>query len=221
MTTLLDFTALIVGLIYIFLEYRAHILVWLAGIIMPAIDLWLYWDRGLYGDFGLALYYLLAGLYGFLAWRYWDNRHLSPTGRKETTDNRQQTKDDGQRTADDRQQKAPRPITRFPLTLVSVVRCLLAFLAIWAAVWAFLNYWTDSTVPITDSLTNALSIIGLWMLSRKYVEQWFVWIVADAIYVWLYAYKGLPFKATLYSLYIIIAFFGIRKWLRLMREQSH
>ncbi len=194
MTTILDFTALIVGLIYIFLEYRAHILVWLAGIIMPAIDLWLYWDRGLYGDFGLALYYLLAGLYGFLAWRYWRGRNGTA---------------------------APRPITRFPLTFASVAHCLLAFLTIWAAVWAFLNYWTDSTVPITDSLTNALSIIGLWMLSRKYVEQWLVWIVADAIYVWLYAYKGLPFKATLYSLYIIIAFFGIRKWLRLMREQSH
>ena len=194
MTTLLDFLALNVGLIYIFLEYRAHILVWFAGIIMPAIDLWLYWERGLYGDFGLALYYLLAGLYGFLAWRYWRGGNATAT---------------------------PRPITHFPLTLTSVVRCLLSFLAIWAAVWAFLHYWTDSTVPITDSLTNALSIIGLWMLSRKYVEQWFVWIVADAIYVWLYAYKGLPFKATLYSFYIIIAFFGIRKWLRLMNEQSH
>ena len=194
MATLLDFTALIVGLIYIFLEYRAHILVWLAGIVMPAIDLWLYWERGLYGDFGLALYYLLAGLYGFLAWRYWPGRNDGDT---------------------------PRPITHFPLTFASVARCMLAFCLIWAAVWAFLNYWTDSTVPVTDSLTNALSIIGLWMLSRKYVEQWLVWIVADAIYVWLYAYKGLPFKATLYSLYIIIAFFGIRKWLRLMREQSH
>lgn len=194
MISLLDFLALIVGLIYIFLEYRAHILVWLAGIVMPAIDLWLYWERGLYGDFGLALYYLLAGLYGFLAWRYW-------SGGNDT--------------------HAPRPITHFPLTFKSVARCVAAFLLIWAAVWAFLNYWTDSTVPITDSLTNALSIIGLWMLSRKYVEQWLVWIVADAIYVWLYAYKGLPFKATLYSLYIIIAFFGIRKWLRLMREQEH
>ena len=190
---MLDFLALIVGLIYIFLEYRASILVWVAGIVMPAIDLWLYWDRGLYGDFGLALYYLLASLYGFLAWRFWRGRNGTA---------------------------APRPITHFPRRPLPVVCCLLAFLLIWAAVWAFLHYWTNSTVPVTDSLTNALSIIGLWMLSRKYVEQWLVWIIADAIYVWLYAYKDLPFKASLYTLYIIIAVFGIRKWLRMMRDQQ-
>lgn len=190
-TSWLDVTALIVGLVYLLLEYRASIYVWIAGIIMPAIDLFLYWDCGLYGDFGLAVYYLLASIYGFIAWRFWKK---------------------------DASAAEEMPITRFPRRLL--LPTLVAFLIIWGAVWAFLQYWTNSTVPVTDSLTNALSIIGMWMLARKYVEQWAVWIVADAIYVWLYAYKGLPFKASLYTFYIIVAFFGIRKWLRLMKTSK-
>lgn len=189
-TSLLDVTALVVGLVYLLLEYRASLYVWIAGIIMPAIDLFLYWNTGLYGDFGLAVYYLLASVYGFIAWKYWKSG--------ETTDEK--------------------PISRFPMRLLLPVT--VAFLAIWAAVWGFLQYWTNSTVPVTDSLTNALSIIGMWMLARKYVEQWVVWIVADAIYVWLYAYKALPFKASLYAFYIIVAFFGIRAWTRKMHAQQ-
>lgn len=190
-TSLLDVTALVVGLVYLLLEYRASIYVWLAGIIMPAIDIFLYWEKGLYGDFGLAVYYLLASVYGFLAWRFWRGKSDTAT---------------------------ERPITRFPLRLAVPVSVL--FLAVWSAVWAFLRYWTNSTVPISDSLTNALSIIGMWMLARKYVEQWVVWIVADAIYVWLYAYKGLPFKAGLYAFYILIAFFGIRAWKQKMQSSQ-
>ncbi|MDO4211378.1 MAG: nicotinamide riboside transporter PnuC [Bacteroidales bacterium] len=188
--SILDLTALIVGLVYLLLEYRASIYVWIAGIIMPAVDLFLYWDAGLYGDFGLAVYYLLASIYGFIAWKFW---------KKESTTEEM-------------------PITRFPLRLLLPVTVV--FLVVWGIVWAFLQYWTNSTVPVTDSLTNALSIIGMWMLARKYVEQWIVWIVADAIYVWLYAYKGLPFKASLYTFYIIIAFFGIRAWKQKMNAQK-
>lgn len=187
---ILDLTALIVGLVYLLLEYRASIYVWIAGIIMPAVDLFLYWDAGLYGDFGLAVYYLLASIYGFIAWKFW---------KKESTTEEM-------------------PITRFPMRLLLPVTVV--FLVVWGLVWAFLQYWTNSTVPVTDSLTNALSIIGMWMLARKYVEQWIVWIVADAIYVWLYAYKGLPFKASLYTFYIIIAFFGIRAWKQKMNAQK-
>jgi nicotinamide mononucleotide transporter len=78
--------------------------------------------------------------------------------------------------------------------------------------------WTNSTVPMTDALTTALSIVALWMMARKYAEQWLVWLLVDAICVPLYAYKGIYFYAGLYAVYTVIAWFGYRKWLRLMRE---
>ena len=72
--------------------------------------------------------------------------------------------------------------------------------------------------PLLDSFTTALSIIGMWMLARKYVEQWWAWIGVDAVSAGLYVYKGLDFTAALYALYTIIAIFGYFKWKKMMKE---
>ena len=57
----------------------------------------------------------------------------------------------------------------------------------------------------------------MWMLARKYLEQWWVWIVVDAVCVGLYIYKELYFTAGLYALYAIIAIFGWLNWKKLMK----
>jgi len=66
---LLDITSTTLGLIYLWLEYRASIWLWLVSIIMPAIDTVLYFKAGLYADFGRAIYYCLAAAYGYIIWR--------------------------------------------------------------------------------------------------------------------------------------------------------
>ena len=98
---------------------------------------------------------------------------------------------------------------------------LLPLTAVFAATfagiaWILINF-TDSNVPLLDSFTTALSIIGMWMLARKYVEQWWAWIVVDAVSAGLYVYKGLDFTAALYALYTIIAIFGYFKWKKMMK----
>ena len=60
----LDIFTTILGFIYIWLEYKAHIGLWLVSIIMPAMDVWLYGSHGLYGDAGMAVYYTFAAIYG-------------------------------------------------------------------------------------------------------------------------------------------------------------
>ena len=55
----------------------------------------------------------------------------------------------------------------------------MAFIALWSSVYYILITFTNSTVPVLDSFGNALSIIGLWALAKKYIEQWWVWFVAD------------------------------------------
>jgi nicotinamide mononucleotide transporter len=79
------------------------------------------------------------------------------------------------------------------------------------------NY-TDSNVPWWDSFTTALSIVGMWMLARKWLEQWISWILVDAVSCGLYIYKGVYFYAGLYGLYTIIAIFGYLEWKRKMKE---
>ena len=180
----LDIFTTVLGLLYIWLEYRAHIAVWLVGIIMPALDIYLYYSHGLYGDAGMAGYYTVAAIYGYAMWKF---------GKKKGQSESQEM-----------------PITH--VRPVLYLNMLATFLVLWAVTYYVLEHWTNSTVPILDAFTNALSFVGLWALAHKYVEQWICWIVVDAICTYLYIVKGIPFKAFLYGLYVVIAVLGYRKW---------
>jgi len=110
------------------------------------------------------------------------------------------------------------PIRHFPMRLV------LPWLALIACVWGII-YWilitfTNSNVPLADSFTTALSIVGIWALAHKYLEQWFIWIAVDVVTCGLYFYKDIPFKASLYALYVVIAVFGYIKWRRMMQAST-
>ncbi len=184
----LDLITTILGLMYIWLEYRAHIALWVVGIIMPALDIVLYWQHGLYGDAGMACYYVLAALYGLFVWKF-----------KKT-----------------RKKKEPLPIIHMPRSKYLPV--VVTFLAAWGIIYYILVTWTNSTVPVLDSFTNAMSFVGLWALARKYLEQWLFWIVVDIVCAVLYVHKDIPFKAGLYALYVIIAIAGYFKWKQMTKE---
>ena len=187
----LEIIGTIVGLIYLWLEYRASIYLWIAGIIMPAIYLVVYYEAGLYADVGINIYYLLAAIYGWIMWKY------------------------GSKT----KEKKELPISRIPLSYLPTV-ILVFIVALVGIAWLLIDC-TDSNVPWMDSFITALSIIGMWMLARKHIEQWLVWIVVDIVASGLYLYKGLEFTAGLYALYTIIAIFGYFKWKRLMNTRIH
>ena len=105
-------------------------------------------------------------------------------------------------------------ITHFPKKMILPWLAIIA--AVWLVIYLLLSNFTNSNVPIADSFTTALSIIGIWALAHKYLEQWFIWIAVDIVTCALYFYKDIPFKASLYALYVIIAIFGYRKWLKMM-----
>ena len=186
----LDIFTTLLGILYLILEYRASIALWIVGIIMPAFDVYLYWSHGLYGDAGMAVYYTLAAVYGYAVWRF---------GKKS-----------GQDKAHDM------PITHMRSKLYAPTLLFLA--AAWGATYYVLREFTNSTVPLLDAFTNAMSFVGLWALARKYVEQWLFWIAVDVICCYLYIVKGIPFKAGLYGLYVVIAVMGYFKWKRMATE---
>lgn len=233
----LDIVTTILGLIYLVLEYRASIALWVVGIVMPAMDIYLYWSHGLYGDAGMAVYYTLAAIYGYAVWKFgakWkrmlkckasgaagSDKALEADG----SDNALDT-DGSDRAVDaagsDKAVDAAGgsseelPITFFPRRLI--LRTLGFFLLAWAATYYVLVAYTNSTVPLLDAFTNALSFVGLWALARKYVEQWLFWIAVDVVCCYLYVVKGIPFKAGLYGLYVVIAVMGYRKWKGLAKK---
>ena len=108
------------------------------------------------------------------------------------------------------------PITHMPRRLY--LPALVFFLVAWVATWFVLSHYTNSSIPVLDAFTNALSFVGLWTLARKYIEQWFFWILVDAVSCYLYIMKDLPFKASLYGLYVVIAVMGYFKWQKMMKQ---
>ena len=218
----LDIVTTILGLIYLVLEYRASIALWVVGIVMPAMDIYLYWSHGLYGDAGMAVYYTLAAIYGYAVWKFgakW-KRMLKCKASGAADSDKALDADSSDKAVDvagsDKAVDAAGgsseelPITFFPRRLI--LRTLGFFLLAWAATYYVLVAYTNSTVPLLDAFTNALSFVGLWALARKYVEQWLFWIAVDVVCCYLYVVKGIPFKAGLYGLYVVIAVMGYRRW---------
>lgn len=203
----LDIVTTILGLIYLVLEYRASIALWVVGIVMPAMDIYLYWSHGLYGDAGMAAYYTLAAIYGYAVWKF---------GAKWKAMIKRKGSDKKEGASAVSSSSEDLPITFFPRRLI--LRTLGFFFLAWAATYYVLVAYTNSTVPLLDAFTNALSFVGLWALARKYVEQWLFWIAVDVVCCYLYVVKGIPFKAGLYGLYVVIAVMGYWKWKGLARK---
>ncbi len=71
---------------------------------------------------------------------------------------------------------------------------------------------TDSDVPWADAATTAASLAAQWLMSRRLIENWFLWIAVDVVYVPLYVYKGLHVTAGLYFVFLLLCVAGLRHW---------
>ena len=198
----LDITTTVLGLAYIIFEYKASLWMWLVGFLMQALGIVLYYQKGLYADCAMEFYYLSMTIYGW--WRWIGSGDGSP--------------DHSHHTATDHENRPhdPLAISHFPKKLIGY--WLLLIVAVWAVIYWLLVTFTNSNVPLADSFTTALSIVGIWALAHKYLEQWFIWIAVDVVTCVLYYYKDIPFKASLYALYVVIAIAGYFKWRRLMKQ---
>ncbi|MBR6671930.1 MAG: nicotinamide mononucleotide transporter [Alistipes sp.] len=177
------------GLLYLYFEYKANIWLWVIGLIMPIVHGTLYFRQGLYADFSMELYYILAGIYGLVAWRRGDKKSKSELKISYT----------------------PR---------VAWVAIVGVYVLLHATIYMLLVTFTDSNVPFWDSLTTSLSVVAYWLLSRKYVEQWLVWLAVDVITVGLYIYKDIPLTAGLYALYSALAIAGYMRWRRVIESKK-
>lgn len=185
----LQIAGVALGLLYLWLEYRADIRLWIVGLIMPLVHGTLYYKAGLYADASMQVYYVLAGVYGWLVWRN------AP-----------------------RKQPGTARIGHTPRRIVPAL--IAVYAAAHVSLYLLLARFTNSTVPFWDSLTTALCIVAMWMLSRKYVEQWFLWLAVDLVTVGLYFYKGIPLTAGLYALYSALAIAGYYRWSAQMKAMQ-
>lgn len=97
---------------------------------------------------------------------------------------------------------------------------LLAMALLWPATGWFLARATDTDVPWWDAFPTAGSLIGQWLLGRKYIENWPAWVAVNVVGVALFGYKGLWLTSGLYALFALLALAGWREWARLAGKVS-
>jgi nicotinamide mononucleotide transporter len=102
------------------------------------------------------------------------------------------------------------PITRISLKQ-SLKLALIAIIGIFVVFYLLRNY-TDSRIPFWDATTTVLSLIAQWMVCRKIIENWFLWLVIDSMYFGMYFYKSIPFHALLQLIYFGMGIIGYLYW---------
>lgn len=175
----------VLGVLYIFFSIRQHIFTWPTGLLTSALYIYVFYRSGFYADMGLQVYYVVVSVYG---WYYWVRGG---------------------------QQKSGGPPEKLPVRRTSRtgwIWILLATAMIYGLLLFVLLRFTDSTVPFMDAFTTALSITATWMLAKKYIEHWLIWIVTDLVSVGLYMYKGLWPTVILFVVYTVLAVSGYIEW---------
>ena len=153
----------ITGALCVWLLARQNIWNWPIGIGNNLFFLVLFMRTGLYADGVLQILYASLAVYGWWTWLKRDSRPDSA--------------------------EPELPVTR---TTVSTWLWLTPATALSALLlWFVLARYTPSTVPAGDALTTAISLAATWGQCRKLLESWYLWILADLIYIPLYVYKGL------------------------------
>ena len=178
----MEVLATVLGLLYIIYSIKQNPVCWLFGILSSALYVFLTLKNGLYADMGLYVYYVLIGFYGWYEWIYGNPKDKSKN----------------------------LEISSLNLRLTIILG--IVALALFIGIALVLKKYTNSNVPYLDSFTTSLSIVATWMLARKILQHWIVWIVVDLVSIGLYFYKELYFTIILFAVYTLLAFSGYFKW---------
>lgn len=183
---IIEIIGTIIGLTYLFLEYKGTVWLWPVGILMSLFYVVIFFHGKFYADAALYLYYIGANAYGLAMW----------------TRNRKQTAI--------AEETTEMPISHVPKR--QILPLALASVALWGLFYWILSTFTDSPIPLGDAFTTSLSIVAMWMLAQKYLEQWLLWIVVNIVSTILYFWKGLYPTGVLFIVYVIVAILGYFKW---------
>lgn len=83
----------------------------------------------------------------------------------------------------------------------------------------FLKNYTNASYPWIDSALTCGSLAAQWMIARKIIENWIVWVIVDIIYIPLYIAKNLPLTAILYAVFLVMAVKGFKEWKAAMKYE--
>jgi len=184
----MEIFTLVTGVIYIVLEIRQKNFMWVVGIMTSVAAMWVFFRQGLYASFGLNTYYLVTSFIGLWQWGR-DRKKLEAAADNPDGD----------------------VIHLNSLSLKTVVATLIV-----AAAGIFLLSWLmemlENPMSVLDAAVAVLSAVATWWLVRSYLEQWWLWILADALSTCLCITQGLWWMTALYAAYTLSAVYGYVHW---------
>lgn len=193
-TTLLEVIAMVLGIVYVVLEYRANRWFWVFGVLMSSVYVYFFLERRLYANMMLNVYFVLASVYGLWMWV--------------------SKKDQSSESDTDGICSMPRKQV-FPAVLATALLTVVMALAL---------RWVEGeggAIVWLDGLTSSISIVIMWMLAKKYYQSWIGWLVVEPIYVVLMFRTALYPAALMYVCYIVIAVMGLVRWRRVARNRQN
>ena len=178
----LEIMAVLFGFASVWYSKQNNILVFPTGLISTSIFVYLLFKWQLLGDMMINGYYFIMSLYG---WYIWTRK----VDAKNVT-----------------------PISRATKSekIIAVIIFALTLLLVYQ-VYQFYDMWTN-WVAYVDTMTTALFFVGMWLMAKRKIENWYFWVVADIISIPLYLYKGLTFTSIQYFGFTILAIFGFLAW---------
>lgn len=185
----LEVTAVIFGIISVLFARKNNILVYPTGLISTLIFIYILYNFKLYGEFIINIYYSVMSILG---WYLWSKRTNG-------------------------QEEFPISIMNLKEYKISGLIFTVTILFI-ALVYHFFDKFTDLTAYV-DAFTTALFFVGMWLMAKRKIENWIVWIVADIISVPLYYYKGLTVSSLQFIVFTIIAILGYLEWRKYLQKQ--
>ncbi|TAF45453.1 MAG: nicotinamide riboside transporter PnuC [Sphingobacteriales bacterium] len=186
--TPLEWLGTITGLACVYLAVKQHILTWPISIISVLTYFYIFYDAKLYGDAILQLYFFVTALYG---WYYWSNGKILA-------------------------QKSPKKIVK--ITSKQWLFIFITWFFLNASAGFLLSKYTDTDVPYLDGLCTITSFIAQFLMTRKKLENWLIWIIVDLLYIPLYIHKNLLATAMLYLVFVFIALKGYLDWKKEMQK---
>lgn len=218
---ILELIGVVFGVASVLLARKLNVLVFPIGLVSTAIFVYLLWEWQLFGDMFINAYYTVMGLYGWFNW----------TKNKTNTNNSlEHNKDNSNANSNDIDIEHIEASDIPTMALLSIATVSFVALVYYFRPVINNNFSFDGAVmglhlftwiDYTDMLTTALFLIAMWLMASRKIEHWLLWIVADAISVPLYFYKGLTFTALQYVVFTLIAIWAYYEWQRRYRIQSH
>lgn len=192
---IIEYTAAAFGIGCVYLFIVRNIWSWPTGLVQVVLYIAVFWQAKLYADMILHFFYVGLQLYGWRAWAVASRP---------------------QHRISEVQDLSVRRLTGQEVAMYLAAVGVMTFSFAW-----ILQTWTDAQSTVADSFVAAASLVAQFLLARRIVENWVIWLAVDTVGVGLFWNRGLVPTAILYALFWVMALIGLLKWLQALKQPPH